>query len=95
MGFVQSDVNMNGCDVRIHPITCVDLQLRGNDSAKISKNLKLPTCASIYVQMVSDIEIIRYGFCLEYGILSKNEKVFKIQNSLRVMGGSSTRICPN
>jgi hypothetical protein len=46
-------------------ITRVDLQLRGNDSAKISKNLKLPTCASISVQMKVELKIIRYGFCLE------------------------------
>jgi hypothetical protein len=76
-------------------ITRVDLHLRGNDSAKISKNLKLPTCTSIFVQMVSDLEILRYGFCLECGKLSKCENFSKIRIVLEDMGGSLTRICPN
>jgi hypothetical protein len=58
-------------------ITCVYFQLRGNDSAKISKNLKLPTCASISMHMESDLEILRNGFCLEYGKMSNNMEGFK------------------
>jgi hypothetical protein len=73
MGFVQSDVYMQTCVEEFTHITRVDLQLRGNDSAKISKNLKLPTCTSISVQMASDLEILRNGFCLEYGKLSKTQ----------------------
>jgi hypothetical protein len=55
MDFVHNDVYMRKSVS--HHIACVDLQLRGNDSTKISKNLKLPTCASISMHMVSDIEI--------------------------------------
>jgi hypothetical protein len=76
MGFVQNDVYMWTCETKFTHITRVDLQLRGNDSAKISKKLKLPTCASIFVQMASDLEILRNGFCLEYGKLSKNPESF-------------------
>jgi hypothetical protein len=62
MGFVQNNVDMLTHVSEFTHIARVDLQLRGNDSAKISKNLKLPTCASIFVQMVSDPEILRMGF---------------------------------
>jgi hypothetical protein len=70
MGFVQSDVFMQKYGDKFTHITRVDLHLRGDDSIKISKNLKLPTCASIFVHMASDLEILRNGFCLEYGKLS-------------------------
>ena len=70
MGFVQSDVFMWTHELEFTQLACVDLQLRGNDSAKISKKRKLPTCASISVYMVSDLEIIIHGFCLEYEKLS-------------------------
>jgi hypothetical protein len=96
MGFVQNDVFMRTCEAEFTHITRVDLQLRGNDSAKISKKLKLPTCASIFVQMESDLEILRNGFCLEYGKLSnKTRQFFKIRIGLEDMGGGLTRICPN
>jgi hypothetical protein len=83
------------CETKFTQITRVDLQLRGNDSAKISEKLKLPTCASIFVQMASDLEILRNGFCLEYGKLSKRGHFFKIRIGLEDMGGGLTRICPN
>jgi hypothetical protein len=55
----------------------VDLNLRGNDSAKNSKYLKLLTCTSISMHMKEDVEILRYGFCLEYGILSNAWEFFQ------------------
>jgi hypothetical protein len=48
----------------------VDFHLRGNDSAKIIKKFRLPTCALIFVHMVSDLEILKHGFCPEYDKLS-------------------------
>jgi hypothetical protein len=84
MGFVQRDVEMQTCESEFTQLARVDLQLRGNDSAKISKNLKLPTCASIFMQMVSDLEILRYGFCLEYGKLSKYGHIFQNSKFLRL-----------
>jgi hypothetical protein len=68
---------MQTCELEFNQITRVDLQLRGNDSAKISKKLKLPTCALISMHMVSDLEIRRYGFCLKYGNLSKIQAFFQ------------------
>ena len=77
MGFVQNNVGMLLGVSEFTQLACVDLHLRGNDSGKISKNLKLPTCTSIYVHMVSDLEIRRYGFCLEYGKLIKAQEIFQ------------------
>jgi hypothetical protein len=62
MGFVQNNVDMLKHVSEFTQLARVDLQLRGNDSAKISKNLKLPTCASIFVQMVSDPKFYDMGF---------------------------------
>ena len=70
MGFFRSHIYMWMSEEKFTHLTHVDLQLRGNDYAKISENLKLTTCASIYMQMASDIEILQNGFCLEYGKLS-------------------------
>jgi hypothetical protein len=47
---------------------------------KISKNIQLPTFASIFVQMVSDLEILRYGFCMKYEKLSKTRAFFQNSN---------------
>ena len=80
MGFVQNDVFMQKHVTEFTQLTRVDLHLRGNDSAKIIEKLKLPTCASISVQMESDIEILRNVFCLEYGKLSKEQEIFQIYN---------------
>jgi hypothetical protein len=80
MGFVQNNVDMLTRVSEFTQIARVDLQLRENDSGKISKNLKLPTCASISVQIVSDPEILQNGFCLECGKLSKMRTLF--QNSI-------------
>jgi hypothetical protein len=44
---------------------------------KLAKKLKLSTCASISVHMVSDVEIIIHGFCPEYGKLSNLWVVFQ------------------
>jgi hypothetical protein len=77
MGFVQNDVFMWTCETEFTHITRVDLHLRGNDSAKIIEKLKLPTCTSIFVQMASDLEILRNGFCLEYGKLSNMWEFFQ------------------
>jgi hypothetical protein len=77
MGFVQSHIYMLTREEEFTQITRVDLQLRGNDSAKIIEKLKLPTCASISMQMESDLEILRNGFCLEYGKLSKAQEFFQ------------------
>jgi hypothetical protein len=76
MGFVQSHVYMQTHEEKFTQITRVDLHLRGNDSAKIIEKLKLPTCASISMQMASDLEILQNGFCLEYGKLSNNVGIF-------------------
>ena len=77
MGFVQSDVDMLTHRSTFTRLAHVDLQLRGNDYAKISENLKHPTYASISMQMESDLEILWNGFCLEYGKLSKKWVVFQ------------------
>jgi hypothetical protein len=71
MDFVQNDVFMRTRESEFTQLTRVDLQLRGNNSSKLSKKLKLSTCASISVHMVSDLEILKHGFCPEYNKLSK------------------------
>jgi hypothetical protein len=80
MGFVQSDIYMRKHEEKITQLTRVDFHLKGNDSTKISKNLKLPTCASISVQMASDLETLQNGFCLEYEKLSNTQAVFQNHN---------------
>ena len=64
MGFVQNDVFIRICETEFTHIEHVDLQLMGNDSAKIIEKFKLPTCASISMHMESYLEILRNGFCL-------------------------------
>jgi hypothetical protein len=67
-GFCPKRRRHAGTCGRIHPDhACVDLHLRGNDSAKNSKNLKLPTCASIFMQMKAYLKILRYGFFFTEG----------------------------
>jgi hypothetical protein len=95
MGFVQNDVFMRKHDSN-SPISHMWTSSSGGMILpKLAKKLKLPTCASIFVHMVSDLEIQIYGFCLEYGKLSKTEAFFKIRIGLGDMGGALTRICPN
>jgi hypothetical protein len=79
MGFVHNDDKMKMSESESTHAAHMDFHLMGNDSVKINKNLKLPMCASISVHTVSYIEILRYGFCLEYGILSSRLEFF--QNS--------------
>jgi hypothetical protein len=61
-------------------LTRVDLHLMGNDYAKISENLELPTCASIFMHMELDLEILRIEFCIEYGKLSQTWGGFQNYN---------------
>jgi hypothetical protein len=79
MGFVQRNVGIRIRESEFTQIVCVDVHLRGNNYAKISKNLKLPTYASIYMHMKEDLKILRYWFCLKYGKLSISREFF--QNS--------------
>jgi len=96
MGFVQSNVFMWKNELEFTQISHVDLHLRGNDYAKISKK----------TQTVN----LRLDF-RAYGIRSRNYNTwflsiickieykvgifFKIIIFLGDMGGGLTRICPN
>jgi hypothetical protein len=94
MGFVQSDFYMPIVVKEFTQITRVDLHLRWNDSAKISKNLKLSTCTSSFMQITSYLEILRNGFCLECGKLSKMLALFQNLNCFRRYGWISNSNLP-